>query len=227
MDTINEIQATLRRDVEPVKRRDTKQLIVAEAEKLITLKGVEGLQLKDIATAIDIRPPSIYKHFKNREAVIDHIGKEYMIKFMDQFQLDIEQPIESELRQCLDSLVDMFASKPAWVRIFLYDFSVPHGLDFINKIIGPLEGQFDVGLLSGLKRRLTIWLDAGVDKGEFRQVDPEWLMNIIFGTLTLNLVWTDRTATEAALEAAEVKALKSNLFDLIYTYLSFRPLKTS
>lgn len=223
MKSIPEIQAALRNTLETTKKRDTKQLIVEEAEKLIALQGVESLQIKAIAEAVDIRPPSIFKHFKNREAIIDHIGMEYMIHFMDQFQLDMDSPFELELRRCLDNLVEMFALRPAWVRVFLYDFSLPHGLPFINKVMGPLEGQFDVGLLSGMKIRLQNWLDAGVSAGVFRPVDAEWLMNILFGTLTLNLVWTNRVPTSDPLDAVEVKRLQESMYDLANTYLALPP----
>lgn len=168
---------------------------------------------------VNIRAPSVYKHFKNREAIIEHIAKEFMVHLMDQLQLDLSLPVEESLRQSLDELVELLASRPAWGRLFLYDFSVPSGLDFITKIVGPMEGQFDVGLLSGIKARLNLWLKKGEKESGFRPTDADWLLNIIFGALTFNLFWTNRPIRAEALETTEIRDLQDNLFELVIGYL--------
>jgi AcrR family transcriptional regulator len=47
----------------------TRDRILEVAEELIALHGMEGFQLKDVAERVGIRPPSIFAHFRSREAV--------------------------------------------------------------------------------------------------------------------------------------------------------------
>ena len=48
----------------------TKELILDEAARLIERQGVAEMMIKDIADAVGIRPPSVYKHFASREDVV-------------------------------------------------------------------------------------------------------------------------------------------------------------
>ncbi|WP_187276513.1 TetR/AcrR family transcriptional regulator [Parahaliea maris] len=208
MESIETIHAELRKDLASINRRGTKYRLVQEAERLIALRGINNLQIKDLAEAVDIRPPSVYKHFRNREAVIDQIAREFFAVLMDQLRLDTARPWDKELQYSLNKLCEMFADRPAWVRIFLYDFSVPGGLEFITAIIGPWQNQLQTGLLSGLRLRLQNWLTFWGERGEVKNIDADWLLNVILGTLALNLTWSDRPIQVAPLPRTELKRLQ-------------------
>lgn len=54
-------------------KRDTKQIILDEALELFSVNGYEGVSVADIASAVNIKASSLYKHFKNKRDIFDKI----------------------------------------------------------------------------------------------------------------------------------------------------------
>ena len=57
----------------------TKQRILAEAVKLFASEGYEAVTVDQIAKAVGIKAPSLYKHYNNKRAIFDSI-----LRFMEQ-----------------------------------------------------------------------------------------------------------------------------------------------
>ena len=51
----------------------TKEKIVETALELFSLRGYDGVSVRDIAHAVGIRESSLYNHFKNKRAIFDGI----------------------------------------------------------------------------------------------------------------------------------------------------------
>lgn len=49
----------------------TREKILAAARKAFERHGLEGLSLRDVAAKVGITPMAIYRHFKNKEALVD------------------------------------------------------------------------------------------------------------------------------------------------------------
>lgn len=56
-----------------MKAAGTKEKILAEALKLFAQKGYEAVGVEEIAQAVGIRAPSLYKHYKSKKAIFDSI----------------------------------------------------------------------------------------------------------------------------------------------------------
>lgn len=56
-----------------MKRPDTKEIILNEALKLFAKKGYEAVGVADIAEAVGIKAPSLYKHYKSKKDIFDSI----------------------------------------------------------------------------------------------------------------------------------------------------------
>lgn len=56
-----------------MKRTDTKEIILNEALKLFAKKGYEAVGVADIAEAVGIKAPSLYKHYKSKKDIFDSI----------------------------------------------------------------------------------------------------------------------------------------------------------
>lgn len=50
---------------------NTREKILAAARKAFERHGLEGLSLRDVAAKVGITPMAIYRHFKNKEALVD------------------------------------------------------------------------------------------------------------------------------------------------------------
>ena len=63
---------------------DTKHRILDEALTLFSEKGYANVFVNDIAERVGIKAPSLYKHYKNKQAIFDAIIDEMNSRFMEQ-----------------------------------------------------------------------------------------------------------------------------------------------
>ena len=63
---------------------DTKQRILDEALTLFSEKGYANVFVADIAARVGIKAPSLYKHYKNKQAIFDAIIEEMNRRFVEQ-----------------------------------------------------------------------------------------------------------------------------------------------
>ena len=63
---------------------DTKHRILDEALTLFSEKGYANVYVADIAERVGIKAPSLYKHYKNKQAIFDAIIEEMNRRFMEQ-----------------------------------------------------------------------------------------------------------------------------------------------
>ena len=66
---------------------DTKQRILDEALTLFSEKGYANVFVGDIAEAVGIKAPSLYKHYKSKKAIFDAIIDLQLLKLGRQFFL--------------------------------------------------------------------------------------------------------------------------------------------
>ena len=65
---------------------DTRQRILDEALTLFSERGYANVFVNDIAEKVGIKAPSLYKHYKNKQAIFDAIIDEMSSKFEQQAQ---------------------------------------------------------------------------------------------------------------------------------------------
>ncbi|MBY8825265.1 TetR/AcrR family transcriptional regulator [Sphingomonas colocasiae] len=203
------------RQNEPV---GTRSLILEEAMRLIARDGVEEMRLKDIADAVGIRIPSIYRHFESREAIIAELARA-MVEELAQFlspdpALDPVAWMESWAR----GLVWFFANKPAYGRMILRDLATPGGFGPISAALGAVE---DTPRLDGVSRMVDALRAAhrrGIADGAFTaDLDPGFF-SMMFGTVLVSLVWP-YSGTSAAIGVAELERLQSRAASLALSLL--------
>ena len=56
-----------------MKKENTKQRIVTEAVRLFAKDGYEAVTVEQIAAAVDIKAPSLYKHYKSKKEIFESI----------------------------------------------------------------------------------------------------------------------------------------------------------
>lgn len=63
---------------------DTKHRIMEEALTLFSEKGYANVFVADIAERVGIKAPSLYKHYKNKQAIFDAIIEEMNRRFLEE-----------------------------------------------------------------------------------------------------------------------------------------------
>lgn len=84
-----------------MRKMNTKERILTESLKLFAQKGYEAVGVTEIADAVGIKAPSLYKHYKNKRAIFDSILKR--VNEMDAERAkDYEMP-EKTIEEARDS----------------------------------------------------------------------------------------------------------------------------
>lgn len=85
---------------------DTKQRILDEALTYFSEKGYANVFVNDIANKVGIKAPSLYKHYKNKQAIFDAIIDEMNLRFKQQAEalsIDGSNPmIDAEIYKKMD-----------------------------------------------------------------------------------------------------------------------------
>ena len=68
---------------------DTKHRILDEALTLFSQKGYANVYVGEIAEKVGIKAPSLYKHYKNKQAIFDAIVEEMNSRYEEQTVLCI------------------------------------------------------------------------------------------------------------------------------------------
>ena len=89
-----------------MKKETTKQRIVSEAVKLFSKDGYEAVTVEQIATAVGIKAPSLYKHYKSKKEIFESI-----LERMN--QSDYERAKEYGMPEgTLNEMADKYAQTP-------------------------------------------------------------------------------------------------------------------
>ncbi|TCL55017.1 TetR family transcriptional regulator [Kineothrix alysoides] len=64
-----------------MEEKSTKRKIMSEALKLFAQKGYEAVSVAQIAEAVGIKAPSLYKHYKSKQDIFDAILKEMSFRY--------------------------------------------------------------------------------------------------------------------------------------------------
>ena len=99
-----------------MRRSDTRQRIIEEALHLFASNGYDAVSVSQIAQAVGIKAPSLYKHFPSKRAIFDAIVEHMR-------QLDAEHAKQAEVpgmdEEDAESEID--APEPAKLRAFMVD----------------------------------------------------------------------------------------------------------
>ncbi len=74
---------------------DTKEKILKEALTLFSEKGYSAVYVGDIADAVGIKAPSLYKHYKSKQAIFDSCVEVFSER-MEQIRTNLHLPDTSE-----------------------------------------------------------------------------------------------------------------------------------
>ena len=73
-----------------MEQQDTKRRILTEALKLFSTNGYEAVSVEQIARAVGIKAPSLYKHYKSKRDIFDNI-------IVSMNEMDLERAKEYEM----------------------------------------------------------------------------------------------------------------------------------
>ncbi len=166
----------------------TKERILDTALTLFAKNGYDGTSMEQIATLVGIKAPSLYKHFKGKEDILntllDVAEKRYDENFGSADNVLIPDSIEGFINMAMKS-VSFTAADPmiSKMRIFLVKEQ------FRNKRLSEITTRHQI---DGLLKMYTKIVEGMMNKGIIRKDDPESVAMELIAPCVLYIAKADR-----------------------------------
>jgi AcrR family transcriptional regulator len=150
--------------------------IIDAALQVFTAHGFAAARLEDIATRAGVTKGTIYLYFPDKEALFEAVVRATLVPVIEQGATrarDFEGSSADLLRSVLRGWWDALANR---------------GLSGLPKLVmteaanfPALAGFYYDNVVAPGRRLLTSVLERGIERGEFRRVDPDVFIHFILG----------------------------------------------
>lgn len=155
--------------------------IIEAAGKLLSIAGVSGLTIKNLAKEMGFSESAIYRHFPSKEAIILSLLS-YLAKNMDerlQAIVQDEQDALASFQAVFRHQFQFFSQRPHFV-VAVFSDGLMEASQGINIAI--------LHIMQVKQRHLQTLVEAGQKQGYFTQsLDSEALVKIIMGAFRLQM----------------------------------------
>lgn len=137
-------------------KAERRQQILDAAAELIAERGLAGVRLEDLGKAAGISGPAVYRHFANKEAVLEELLVGISHHLLDNGSRVVEQAgtPQRALEALVDFHIDFSLTKPALIRVQGRDLASLD--DAARRVVRQLQ-----------RRYVEVWV------GVLRDLDPE------------------------------------------------------
>jgi TetR/AcrR family transcriptional regulator, cholesterol catabolism regulator len=184
----------------PADQSVSKADILQAAAEVLRQKGYEATTMKDIAAEVDLTAASLYHHFKNKNALMLAVlegGMAYTLSCIQPIA-EADLPAAEKLRQMIDIHVVSLTQHTAVGVAMVFEIGALTGVKIPgegSKISAGALHEFDEWRERFFDRRSAFEdcfrqvVQAGVDSGEFRQVDVPIFVKTVLGANNWVSVW--------------------------------------
>lgn len=142
-----------------------RERILMEARKLLAKQGYSGLSMREIAEAVGVSKAAIYYHFADKEALFEAIVSQSLDKM--EALIDEARAQAGDGRAAVQAIVERILTQPEDERAIIR--LVSHE---IGQISPAARTRFDEAYYRQFIGKIRGALQAGMDAGEFRRMDP-------------------------------------------------------
>jgi AcrR family transcriptional regulator len=172
-----------------------RQAIVDTSARVFARRGYHATGITELCTANGLGKGALYHYIGSKEELLAAIHD----RVMDEVLASGDRVAEAggsppaQLAMLGDELLDIIARYPDHVWVFLHEFPA---------LTGERAEQFRERR-RGYERRVEAVLQAGVDSGEFRRVDPRLTALAWLGMHNYTYLWLKASGPLSAADVAE------------------------
>lgn len=152
--------------------KNTRQIILDQAEALFSKQGYGGTTLDHIASAVGIKRPSLIYHFSDKEELYEAMLEQVFLRQREFFSNSNESTLapDHHINLLLDHWLDYALLEPNYLRLFLHNLAAGYQADGLFwKQARPIVRLWEAALLRGARQ------------GVFREVDLIHFLSIVGG----------------------------------------------
>lgn len=182
-----------------MEKMTTKDRILDSALTLFSEKGYDGVGVDLIAEKAGIKGPSLYKHFKGKEDILDSLIEKVETHYRDNFGSVINP---GKIPETMDELITLSLKR---IEFTIHDPMIKKVRrmlameQFRNSRIAVLTTKYNIDIVQGIYHKI---FQAMMENGIMRQSDPALLAMSFTAPISLLIQMCDRE-TEREQEAME------------------------
>lgn len=137
----------------PMKKTDRKQQILQEATRLFSKEGYDKVTIKQLAKAVGISEPALYRHYPSKEAIYDATLESLKTRLNTELlfaKLSQENDIELILTRLAEHIISFYSKNTDLYRLLL--FSALRGDTKANQVFQLVRGSYIKFLIKQLDR---------------------------------------------------------------------------
>lgn len=162
-----------------ISRGLTKDKIIRVSCHLIGEKGLDNFRLHDVAEAFGVKPPAIYNHFPNREAVIVAVSEKVSEEMVLAAHLKDSGTAIEKINHFVDGLTKYLYENPVAAQLQLVDIASRSFL-----VLGRAT-EINEYTRQDIKRTIA----QGVSEGTYREVRAEAFRAFMVAGISAHVVW--------------------------------------
>ena len=192
----------------------TSDRILDAAEDLFAEKGYSATSLGDVADRVGIRSPSLYNHFRNKEALYEAVLQRLLVVFSAPLEQLNDEPVTYErLYDWLETIVRQHHANPNLARLLQHAAlsGGPHTNELIDRLFRPM---FQPGArIEG--HEISLFEDAGLQPWAVMAFN-----NLVMSYVTMAPMYRDLLGQDPFSEAALEKQLNlvKSLLRAVFEY---------
>ncbi|MGB6128657.1 MAG: TetR/AcrR family transcriptional regulator [Psychrilyobacter sp.] len=107
------------------KKQDKKELIVLAAIELLRTKNYQGMKTLEIAKKANMAEGTLYRYFKNKDAIFASIVKHFLDSFLEKAfkNIEPENEFQDNLKLLIDNICDVLETGKDFYKLYLKAFS--------------------------------------------------------------------------------------------------------
>lgn len=140
----------------------TRDRILAAARRLVIAEGSPAVSMRKIGSAVGVTPMAVYRHFPNREALLDAVAEQCFTELAaDWSRLELSDDVAAATTTIVDAFVDVALDSPGLFG-FLFIEARQGARRFPEDFTAGASPTFDL---------LTAYVDRAVAAGRLRPTE--------------------------------------------------------